>query len=426
MEENKDTYKITEKWGFRQNPYDKNELREEVIEKLFVGRREEISEFFRTLNSGNNAFCIEGGFGVGKSSFFNICIHKIKKEYRGDIIDTTQIDMATQETTHDFLRVISNYVGNAIYKESKSHEGWKDYQDIIDDLIGNQKTNITSTGLNGGLSAGLAIKATRSKATSTTKGGSNIPSLMIENLSAIGKICQQKSKKILVPFENMEKAKLEGHSEKCVEFVKPLRKLIFDNNFIFIFIGDVGLREFFDRSGMLRSVIGNSIVLEKLSIDEYDSAITRRLDYFKTDKLQYTVPFANDIIKYVYEKSEGDIRWGFNFLNRLFEKIMTKDVKKYSLNDKIIRENIYYFTKARYNALSESEKKVLDKLMEIEEPLSPSDEKLQKACNLTQSTLQKMLSELAKNPEIIKKNERGRKHLYELGYEAKIYKEFEK
>ncbi len=197
-----------------QNPYDKNELREDIIENLFVGRKEEISEFFRTLDCGNNAFCIGGGFGVGKSSFLNKCIHKIKKEYRRDIIDTTPVDIITQETTQDFLRVISNYVGNAIYKESKSHEGWKDYQDIIDDLIGNQKTNSITAGT----------------------------------------------------------------------------------------------------------------------------------------------------------------------------------VKKYSLNDKIIRENIYYFTKARYNALSESEKKVLDKLMEIEEPLSPSDEKLQKVCNLTQSRLQRILS----------------------------------
>ena len=138
---------------------------------------------------------------------------------------------------------------------------------------------------------------------------------------------------------------------------------------------------------------------------------------------QYTTPFDDDIIEYVYEKSRGDMRWAFNILNRMFQKVMIKEIMTYSIIDEGIKDVIHKIAEKRYNSLSDPEKNIINKLADIGQPVSPSDILLQETSERSVSSLQRILSQLLKQPELIIKTKEGRKYKYELGYEMKILKE---
>lgn len=137
----------------------------------------------------------------------------------------------------------------------------------------------------------------------------------------------------------------------------------------------------------------------------------------------YITPFDDDIIEYVYEKSRGDMRWAFNILNRMFQTVMIKEIMTYSIIDESVKEVIHKIAEKRYNSLSDPEKNIINKLADIGQPVSPSDILLQETSERSASSLQRILSKLLKQPELIIKTKEGRKYKYELGYEMKILKE---
>jgi hypothetical protein len=75
--------------------------------------------------------------------------------------------------------------------------------------------------------------------------------------------------------------------------------------------------------------------------------------------------------------------------------------------------------------LSDPEKNIINKLADIGQPVSPSDILLQETSERSVSSLQRILSQLLKQPELIIKTKEGRKYKYELGYEMKILKEMD-
>ena len=64
---------ILSQWGFVSNPYYDYELLPDILFELFVNREASIGEFYKSMRLNTSIFCIEGDYGVGKSSFFRRC-----------------------------------------------------------------------------------------------------------------------------------------------------------------------------------------------------------------------------------------------------------------------------------------------------------------------------------------------------------------
>ena len=201
-----------------------------------------------------------------------------------------------------------------------------------------------------------------------------------------------------------------------------LRDLIF-SEFILIFIGDFQLKSRLTSSGRLRSVFGESIELSPLSLDEFQFAVDCRLKY-SAIKGNYAPPLGDDVLEYMFSKCGGDIRWAFNFLHNVFEEIFLEDypIRTYYLSD--IEPICIKIARNTFNGLDTSEQKVIRAFSTIKSA-SPSDRKLQRACGVTRSTLQKILSCLSKRPELIVRGKRDRKQVYSLGYEMGILSDSE-
>lgn len=403
--------KLYEKWRFTKNPYMHKPLTDqEEFENLFVGRIREISDFFKSLQGGTGAFCIEGDYGVGKSSFLNMCLWLAKD--RDDLILSTPIENVSDDFLLDILRVsidgVKDY-GKKLSAESKS---------LINDI-----EYISTTGKETTIKGGVSTIVTADVASSTSKMWQRREFLTTDYLSnrlkTLADISRNELKRMLViSLDNLEKAKIQDRGY-VVNSVAQLRDLTFEN-FIFIFIGDYGLSaEFSQGSGRLRSIFGNSLKLTPLGLEEFKNAIYRRLLYFSTDR-QFTTPLNEEVVNYVYDKcNKRDIRWAFNFLYRIFDMMIKKNYSPKTYTYQEVKEIIFYLAKERFDALEDSEKRLIRAIKNLG-PCSPSDKELQKECGVTRSTIQRTISKFKENPEILKRTSEGKRYEYELGYEMEI------
>ncbi|GBE54800.1 hypothetical protein BMS3Bbin15_00961 [archaeon BMS3Bbin15] len=413
-----------EKWGYSRNPYLHHPLeKKKEFDSLFVGREKEIRNFFKKFVSGTHAFCIEGSFGVGKSTFKNRCFSEIKVEENRDVFNfiiTDTISVVETESPREFLIDILRVTLDSI----------KPYREYLKEK--NKKTlfeieNIVTKGDAKGNSYGSnipIIHGQRESTSSTSVQPMNLltQDFIINRLIKIGNIVREDLKaRILITLNNLEKEKVNDQG-KITTLIEMLRGLIF-SEFILIFIGDLQLKSRLTSSGRLRSVFGESIELSPLSLDEFQFAVDRRLKY-SAIKENYAPPLGDDVLEYMFSKCGGDIRWAFNFLNNVFEEIFLEDypIRTYSLSD--IEPICIKISRNTFNGLDTSEQKVIRAFSTIKSA-SPSDKKLQRACGVTRSTLQKILSDLSKRPELIVRGKRDRKQVYSLGYEMGILSDSE-
>lgn len=402
---------IYKKWGFSENPYIHKPLTDELeFENLFVGRKKETIDFFKSLQGRTGAFCIEGDYGVGKSTFLNMCLWLAKN--RDDLLVSTPIELVSGDFLLDILRVsidgVKDYE-NKISKKSKS---------LIHDI-----EYISTVGKETTKKGGVATIMTAEAASSTSKMWQRREFLtadyLLNRLKMIGDTAENELKRILViSLDNLEKAKIQNRDD-VVNSVAQLRDLTFAN-FIFIFVGDVGLRtEFSQGSGRLRSIFGNSLTLTELGLEEFKNAIHRRLSYFSEDR-EFTTPLNEEVVNYVYDKcNKRDIRWAFNFLNRIFDMMIKKDYSPKTYTYQEVSEIIFYLAKERFDAFEDSEKRLIMAIKNLG-PVSPSDEILQEECGVKRPTIQKTISKFRGNPEILKRTSEGKRYEYELGYEMDI------
>jgi len=404
--------KIYEKWGFTQNPYIHKPLTDpEEFENLFIGRSGETVEFFKSIQGGPGAFCIEGDYGVGKSSFLNMCLWLAKN--RSDLIVTEPIEIVSRDFMLDILRVSIDGVKRYENKPSKESKS------LIHDIEYTSTTGKETT-KKGGVSTILTAEAASSTSTMWQKRELLTTDYLLNRLKTLGNISKNElKKKLIISLDNLEKAKIPDRNY-VVNSVAQLRELTF-TYFILILIGDEKLRIELSRgSGRLRSIFGNSLTLTPLGLEEFKNAIHRRLSYFSKDR-EFTTPLNEEVVHYVFDKcNKRDIRWAFNFLHRIFDMMIKKNYSPKTHTYQEIREIISYLAKETFDALEDSEKRLIGALKNLG-PCSPSDITLQKACGVKRTTIQRTISKFRENPEILKKtSSEGKRYKYELGYEMKI------
>ncbi len=412
-------FEYMEKWGYSENPYlDRPLKKKEELDSLFVGREKEIRNFFKKFVSGTNAFCIEGGFGVGKSTFTNQCFSEIKVEENRDVFNFIITDTISVVETESPTKFLFDILGETL-------KGIKPYREYLKEE--NKKTlfeieNIVTKGDAKGSSYGLNMPLMQGQRESASSMSAQPRELLTKNsiinmVIKIGDVAREDLKaRILITLNNLEKEKINDQG-KITALIELLRDLIF-SEFILIFIGDLQLKSRLTSTGRLRSVFGESIELSPLSLDEFQFAVDRRLKYFAV-KGNYTPPLGDDVLEYMFSKCGGDIRWAFNFLRNVFEEMFLEDypIRTHSLSD--IEPISIKIAKNTFNGLDDSEQKVI-KAFSTLKSASPSDRKLQRVCGVTRSTLQRILSDLSKRPELIVRDKMGRKQVYSLGYEMGI------
>ena len=396
---------ILNQWGFVSNPYYDHELLPDILFELFVNREASIGEFYKSMKLNTSIFCIEGDYGVGKSSFFRRCALGQEQLDNSSII-TNKITITKDAAETSFFLTVLSAVINSLKVVSNLSQKSKDKLTEIENVVTIQRQQSTAGSIYG------FIGHTRTSGKSEQHSPRYTNLNMLSDLSEIGEICKvELDKKIILPIDDLESEKCD--LEQAIYLVGLLRDLIFTDNYVVICIGEPGLREKLSSSGRTRSIFGESIILSELSVDDFIQAIEKRLKYFSNNS-NYIPPFDEDVYKKVHEYSYGDIRWAFNTLNRIFEVLIRKNyiVRTYGISHVLpLLHEIEY---KAFSSLESNEQKLLSILYKLG-PLSPSDNELQDAMGSDRVTIQKLVQKLSEDSSLLRKKKVSRKYIYEVG-----------
>lgn len=396
---------VLNQWGFDSNPYYDHELLPNILFELFVNREENIEDFYKCMKLNTSIFCIEGDYGVGKSSFFSRCALGQEEIDESNII-TNKITITKDTTENSFLLSVLSAVINALKAVQNLPPVSKEKLGEIENIVTVQRQQSTEGSLYG------FIGHTKTKGKSEQHSPIYTAINMLSDLSEIGEICKfGLDTKIMLPIDDLESEKCD--LDQAIYLVGLLRDLIFTDNYVVVCIGENGLREKLSSSGRTRSIFGESIILDELSLEDFIQAIEKRVKYFSSND-NYISPFEEDVYKKLYNYSYGDIRWGFNTLNRMFEVLIRKNyiVRTYGIGHVLpILHEIEFKT---FISLESNEQKLLSILSKIG-PHSPSDKEFQDAMELDRVTIQKLVQKLSEDGNLLRKKKVSRKFIYEVG-----------
>ncbi|TFH46477.1 MAG: hypothetical protein E4G94_02335 [ANME-2 cluster archaeon] len=396
---------IFNQWGFNSNPYYSHELKPNILSELFVNREKNIEDFYMCMKLRTSIFCIEGDYGVGKSSFFTRCAWGQEQIDESNII-TNKVTITKDTTEKSFIFAVLSAVINTLKAVPNINQLSKEKLNEMENVVTIQRQQSTESSLYG------FIGHARTKGKSEQHSPIYTTANMLSDLSEIGEICKSDlDTKIMLPIDDLESEKCD--LDQAIYLVGLLRDSIFTDNYVVVCIGESGLREKLSSSGRTRSIFGESIILNELSFEDFMQAIEKRLKHFSIND-NYTNPFEKDVYKKIYEYSYGDIRWVFNTLNRMFEVLIRKNyiVRTYGIDHTL---NILHEIEVKaFISLDSKEQRLLTILSKLG-PHSPSDKELQDAMELDRVTIQKIVQKLSDDSNLLRRKKISRKFVYEVG-----------
>jgi hypothetical protein len=306
-------------YGFHRNPYDPSPLAIESGDSdLFIGREKEGLLFRTFLESfDRGAIFVEGGTGVGKTSFANVQEYRSGRGAHGArLLPTLQpIQLAsTLNPTEFLLSVVSNvlsslqYASPSVQKEASFR---KLSLSVNQSLIRTRSWEITAAGFGGG--------------TGTQVTTSN-PLLVL--LPYVSDLLDQAARlsvdrgfhRIVVNVNNLDVI----DPQNLVSFLDSTRDLTLTRTpFLWVFIGPIGGRALVaQRSRRVSELIRTDPVwLPPLSLKEVREAVEARVTRYRTHAA-VSAPVSREIVDLLYESSSGEVRYLLNRCTDLLLRTM--------------------------------------------------------------------------------------------------------
>lgn len=326
---------IWEQLGFRKSPYFWDELSvSEEASDLFVGRKQENNRFVINLAESNGSTLIVGGrSGIGKTSFINYnqyalyqrldnAYPEIKFKKPRLLPSLRKIQLRDAEPVESIcVKILSGILFSVqqICAEQKKKLP-KELEDI-----GRYVTQLVSHNVTGGggfsiLGTGGNFTGSKSSAISDTVQFRELT--FLEYLDRIAEVVNTKLgfDGVLVSINNLDIVS----SDYIKGTLDYFRDSLFSKHlYWWVLIGPIGLHSFVRQNiPRLSGVItGNPIELEPLSTDEIDQLLGKRLSYLSIRRNTPSAPISSRIVRYLYERSDGDIRFVFQVANDIVKRV---------------------------------------------------------------------------------------------------------
>jgi hypothetical protein len=358
-------------YGFRRNPYDPSPLGIDRDDStLFVGREHEGSELRTFLASfDRGAVFIEGGTGVGKTSFVNV------QEYRFEhgashprLLPTLQaIQLASALTPTEFLLSVLSNVLNALARAVPKAARGPEFKELSRAVT---QSLVQARGWQFDLAGFGAGRSTDSTATSP----------LVVLLPAVSDLLDRAAKlvqiaglpRIVVNVNNLDLI----DSKTFVSFLEVTRDLTLTRSpFLWVFIGPIGSRaNVAQRSRRVSELIrSDPIWLPPLTAKEVHKAVEARVLRFRTSS-SVTAPISREVIDLLYQASSGELRYILNRCTDLLVRTMIEFPTSRELDLDLARPLLRRMTMSsidRYN-LTQKQRALLVRLV-TDGPCQPKE-----------------------------------------------------
>lgn len=359
--------------GLEDNPYDPRPLTlSEKDRKLFVGREKELSQL-KTLVSGKKGgiVIVEGGIGVGKTSFVNTLQHdKWKNDKFLPSFEKIELE-ENIESAQFMLSVFSNMIYNlekaAGTNITKQHDILKEAKMLIANTLeaswGGQ-ASIFGTG------GGISRQKTTSQPLAVV-----LPTILNIMNSWISYVTSKMIYSvILIPINNLDILQ----DKAVIEFLNRMRDTLIDRPSVWwILIGKIGLFSTLEGEAHRVSEIitGRPIILKPLTLAQVHNAIKIRLDSLRiSKKIDPVVP--EEIVDILYDVSKGEIRYILKRITDIIYLFKPRFPSEKQVPRKVAEDLLIELAKQRLEdaQLTERDMEVL-KMMTSEEKFRTKDYK---------------------------------------------------
>lgn len=397
--------------GYKEFPFSVKPISIDTI-KLFTGHEKEIAVCQNILKDRNIRLIIEGARGVGTTSFANYlkfspqikhayfaprCEVSVEKNWNLEALLTAIISTVVREleTTHQ-----EQVKKNKIFLNAKA----------LAYRLSDAYNNFGVTAFSVGASYGK---------TSTITQPTFVPSNTLGyHLQDLGKLAVALgyASGILIQLNNLDVN--VAHTEEHLEYLfNAARDYLQIENVSWFLVGDIGLRSFIaKRVDRLDDIISDEVLIKPLNKPLYHELIKKRLEYYKAKK-NAEFPFAQDVFDYLYDISDGRLRYIFGVIYALINRLHTgKLVQKISLD--LAKDTISALAKERMQKfnMSKSELEIAAALVSLGES-TVSD--LAKKLNKNRSFVSRIIAGLLEN-KVLTVRQKGNARIYAPSLDAKI------
>lgn len=382
-----------QQYGLKKNPFDTLPLIEGgdiAIEEAFVGREREVKHLNALCNSSSRlCLTICGEVGVGKTSLANFIKYTGKHATANKKLFSFRREIEACEDLLNKKNFLLEIIGS-ILREIRLLDPKLFKNELLNRL--SHIVDITqSLSISGGASfAGFGVNLDHNK---NIYQPLNLSTSILEeyfcsllNFVRSNKINKQQYSGIIIHVNNFDVVlNEEKNKSKVINFFNEIRDLMQIEHCYYFFLGPrTFFKEIISTQQRVKSIFNqSSLMIEALSKQEILKALEKRMELLKSEDVSsYIKPVENEIIYYLYDIYEGDIRSIMASLLDILNQYSDKLAKTLKLDEaKILLARSRWDRLELTANLTHEQKEVLQLFIESSNPLSVKQisEKLGKA-----------------------------------------------
>jgi hypothetical protein len=308
-------------YGFRRNPYDPSPLEIDSEDAaLFVGREREATTFRAFLDSfDRGAIVVEGGVGVGKTSFVNVQEYRAGAGHRPPALLPTRqpLQLASTLSPVEFLLSVESNVLSSLQRAVPAVAKETSFRRlslaVTQSVVKSRGWEAYAAGFGGGISQEVSV---------SNPLLALLPSIseQLDDAAALAK--SYGIGRLVINVNNLD---VIG-PQTLVTFLDLTRDLTLTRApFLWAFLGPIGVRVLIaQRTRRVSELIRTDPVwLPPLSLSEVQAAIQARVRRFRIET-ETPPPVAPDVVRWLYATSAGEVRYILNRCTDLLLKTMAE------------------------------------------------------------------------------------------------------
>jgi intracellular sulfur oxidation DsrE/DsrF family protein len=304
-----------EKWEIPDNicnnfPIGRNNL------ELFVGHSQQI-KFLSDLLSNKSVIILEGEIGVGKTSMGNYVRHS-KEDFFSPLLEVPCKPKWDNDTFMGIVlaAIVKEIIGkDFVHKKIKKNKLIQELNEKFSDI------KLASLGITG---AGFGFSTSSSISRSTIIN----QTILIHYLMSVGELLQKtynRATPMIIQVNNLDIA-YGFEKDDLILFFNDIRDTLQIPYISWVICGNEGLGNFIQKNIPRVGQITNSVVtVDPLSFGEILKAFELRI---KKNQMKGRLPIEENLLKYIYDISNGSFREILNIVYQLLVKYYNEPLVK--------------------------------------------------------------------------------------------------
>jgi hypothetical protein len=399
--------------GFKANPLKTTPITQATLQ-LFTGHDEQARICSNVLHGDGARIVIEGARGVGTTSFANFLRFNAQAK---QLYFTPRAEIKVEagwrlETL--LAAIISNLIREIELLEN-NNELIKDKRFIAAKAL---SSRIAETYRSFGVDA-FGFGASYGKQAGPVTQPTIVPSCTLghhlEDLALVVKEAGYKHG-VLIQLNNLDVGEIHSEAEMKYLF-NALRDYTQTEGTSWLFVGDVGLRRFIAQQvDRLDDIISYEVFIDPLPKQQLKELINKRIAFYQ-ESPKAVIPIEQDVFNYLYELTNGRLRYVFGLASRLMNSLYIGD-----LTDKVTlplaKPMLAKLGKDRLQSekITESEEFILQKLIKRKES---SATQISQATKKSSQYTGRLLNKLAEQ-NLVTVRQQGKEKLFAPSIEVII------